>query len=205
MIKIAAYTRITNRSVVLNGEKIFTAKGENSLNLTELYRNRGIDYPKFFKMDNLAKSGFLGAELALRTLGLDTVTPKKGTAVIFMNSSSSLDDDIAYQQTIKSGENYFPSPSVFVYTLANIVTGEVAIRNKIMGESSFYIFEKFSANNMQSIIEQAFTNTSLDMVVCGWVEYLQGEMDVLVMAVQRDVVRGDEFNTLNINKLYDIK
>lgn len=202
MRKIVSYSRITDSEVVVNGLRVFFTDGDNGLNLTDLYRSQGIDYPKFFKMDNLSKSGFLGAELALRSLDIDRVEFRKDVAVVFCNSSSSLDDDIAYQQTIKSPENYFPSPSVFVYTLANIVTGEVAIRNKFMGESSFYVFDKFSAENMQNIVEQVFAYNPVKMVVCGWVEYLQGKKDVLVMAVQCDAVNGDDFNALNISKLY---
>ena len=42
-----------------------------------------------------------------------------------------------FQETIQHADSYYPSPALFVYTLPNIVTGEIAIRNKYYGETSF--------------------------------------------------------------------
>ena len=68
-------------------------------------------------------------------------------------------------------ENYFPSPSVFVYTLPNIVIGEIAIRHKIYGESSFYITEKFSAIQIFNSITDIFNTDKISSLLCGWTEY----------------------------------
>ncbi len=139
-------------------------------NLSQLYRNIGMSYPKFFKMDRLCKAGILGAEMLLKDYDFDHENVKADWGIILMNSASSLDNDRRYQETIAE-DNYYPSPAVFVYTLANIVTGELAIRHKIGGESSFYVMPKFDQNLMEEVIGQAFTaNPELTHIICGWVD-----------------------------------
>jgi 3-oxoacyl-[acyl-carrier-protein] synthase-1 len=138
--------------------------------LAQLYRNIGMSYPKFFKMDRLCKAGILGAEMLLKDYDFDHENVKADWGIILMNSASSLDNDRRYQETIAE-DNYYPSPAVFVYTLANIVTGEIAIRHKIGGESSFYVMPKFDQNLMEEVIGQAFTtNPELTHIICGWVD-----------------------------------
>ena len=130
-------------------------------------------------MDNLCKAGTLAAEILLRDVDFDRETVKPDWAVVLMNSASSLDDDRHYQTTIQDAENYYPSPAVFVYTLANIVTGEIAIRHKIGGESSFYVFPSFSEESEQRIIRQTFeANPELTHIICGWVDYDAGNCEV---------------------------
>lgn len=101
--------------------------------LVELYRRYAGDYPKFFKMDTLSRLGFIAAELLLKDEQVESV--------ILANRSASIKNDTDYLATIKEG-NYYPSPALFVYTLPNIVTGEIAIRHHIQGETSFYILDK---------------------------------------------------------------
>ena len=59
---------------------------------------------------------------------------------------------------------------VFVYTLPNIVTGEIAIRNKYHGESSFILLPEKSENAMDQAIERAFLDSETTSVLTGWVE-----------------------------------
>jgi hypothetical protein len=201
---IKSYCRITNKKVLLNGTEVPIIRSEepNSLWLNDVYRSFGIQYLKFFKMDNLSKAGFLGAELVCRDVGLDINVPNKDISIVCFNRSSSLDDDIIYQQTIQDKNNYFPSPAVFVYTLANIVTGEIAIRNKIMGESSFYITEKFSPKQISEAIYDIFRNNYVNGLLCGWTEYFKDNCDVLMMFITRNNKSGKEITTELISKLY---
>ena len=135
--------------------------------LNELYRRRVGDYPKFFKMDGLCKLGFLAAEFLLKDIPADV---KEDAAIILFNRSGSLAADRNYQRTI-GDVDYFPSPALFVYTLANIVTGEIAIRHKILGESSFYILDNKDDEEMAAIVDGTFHTSNPPMVIAGWVEY----------------------------------
>ena len=157
--------------------------------LAQLYRNIGMSYPKFFKMDRLCKFGILGAESLLKDYNFDRENVKADWGIILMNSASSLDNDRRYQETIAT-DNYYPSPAVFVYTLANIVTGEIAIRHKIGGESSFYVMPEYKQELIEEIIGQAFTaNPELTHIICGWVD-VDGENCEVKMGLYKRMDNG---------------
>ena len=62
-LSIKTYGIIAQGVVVKNGIEVFSSKEPIRNFLTTLYRHLDITYPKFFKMDHLAKLGFLSVEL----------------------------------------------------------------------------------------------------------------------------------------------
>ena len=92
-----------------------------------------------------------------------------------MSRSGSLADDKKHQSTIASAESYFPSPAVFVYTLPNIVTGEVAIRHKIYGETTAYILEEKNAEQIEQLLSLSLHDPATSCVIGGWLEYTDYE------------------------------
>ena len=138
-------------------------------NLTDLYRKYAGDYPKFFKMDLLSRLGFVATEMALQQEegAVSSEDIHEHRAVIFANRSASIKNDRDYEATIQP-DDYFPSPALFVYTLPNIVTGEIAIRHKYMGESSFYILDDES--QLLPLVEAVFQTTDTTSAIVGWVE-----------------------------------
>lgn len=114
--------------------------------LVELYRTHIGDYPKFFKMDPLCRLGLVTTELLLKQ------SPKADYGVLLFNRSSSLADDTAFQATIQDRGNWFPSPALFVYTLPNIVTGEISIRNHFQTETNFMVLDAPCAEVMAAQI-----------------------------------------------------
>ena len=139
--------------------------------LTKLYRQEVGDYPKFFKMDMLSRLGFIASELLLKREGKDRLNEDEHRAVILFNHSSSLQADTQYLETIKDDDNYFPSPSLFVYTLPNIVTGEIAIRNHYHGETSFYILAEEDTGLMQQVQQTALCDPMTESMMTGWLDY----------------------------------
>lgn len=196
MLAIKKYCRIDAGECRMNGQMVY---GSGNLTVREflsgLYRNTGIDYPKFFKMDVLAKAGFLVAELLLE--GTDTGDGQK-TGIFLSNCSSSLDTDRHYQETI--GEEYFPSPSVFVYTLPNIVLGEICIRHKIYGENTFFVSEEFQVKTLCEYTRAVFGETGMERALVGWLECCGESCNVLALLVEKQD-GGTEFNEENINRL----
>ena len=168
-MKVENHIIITPKATMLNGTKI------SEKDIMGLYREYCNDYPKFFKMDKLCQLGFIGAEILLNDY---SASEKENMAVILFNRNGSLITDRKYQGTIGEGD-YFPSPAVFVYTLANIVTGEIAIRHKIFGETSFYILSKFDNNIIDEIIESVYYTSNPQYILCGWVDY-ETDSDYLV-------------------------
>ena len=161
------WVKITPDSVVLKGEQLST-KAQGAALLTEIYRARINDYPKFFKMDELSKLGFIASELILQSG--DRHRDSEDRAVILFNRSSSVCNDRKYQETIQDSDNYFPSPSVFVYTLPNIVTGEIAIRNGYYGETSFYVLDHDDETLIQQALEASFLDGMTNSAICGWLD-----------------------------------
>src|SRR5690606_18865006 len=136
---------IRDNKVISGGKELFGSDSEDfSAFSKEAYKHFGVDYPKFFKMDNLSKLAFLGAEILLKNQNLNE--SDNDIALVLANRSSSLDTDYKYQQSITDKENFYPSPAVFVYTLPNICIGEISIRHKLYSENSFFIFEAFNAD-----------------------------------------------------------
>ena len=139
--------------------------------LTALYRQYVGDYPKYYKMDPLSRLGFIASELLLQAEGAERFVACDDRAVIFFNHSSSICADRQYLETIADPDNCFPSPSVFVYTLPNIVTGEIAIRNGYHGETSFYILPRRDERLMQQILQASCLDPMTQSILCGWLDY----------------------------------
>ncbi len=170
---------ITPQGVWLDG-KVFAIdkEGKQSSLLTALYKQIMGNYPKYYKMDGLCRLGFIASELLLkaeRDEGSFTEDINKTRAIVFFNRSSSIASDKKYLASIAEKDNYFPSPSVFVYTLPNIVTGEIAIRNGYHGETSFYILPHKNELLMQDIIETTFMDEQTTSVLTGWLDYEDSE------------------------------
>ena len=204
-IKITNYCRIFPHRELATRSMLFRCVPKPAdINhvLSDMYSHFQIDYRKFFKMATLSKAGFLAAELLLEDF--DREKPKEDMGIILFNHSSSLEADEAYQQTINDKDNYFPSPAVFVYTLPNIVVGEIAIRHKIHGETAFYITSRFQPALIEEIGKAAFACSGLKYLLTGWIEVSNDEIDVCMMCCEADGKRKMAFNARNIEKLYHI-
>lgn len=163
------YVHITSETVVLNG-KMLGHNEKGAALLTELYRSHIGDYPRFFKMDTLCKLGFVASELLLHSEGTERFVPRENRAVVFFNRSASMQADTAYQATIQDPQNFFPSPAAFVYTLPNIVTGEIAIRNKYFGETSFIVLPEYDAQIMEQQLQNVFQDLMITSILGGWLD-----------------------------------
>ena len=161
---------MTQDSVRVDGEELDTVSCGAEL-LTEIYKTRIGGYAKFYKMDRLSRLGFVASELLLQVEGGERFAESEDRAVVLFNHSSSADSDRRYMESIRDRENYFPSPSVFVYTLPNIVTGEIAMRNGYHGETSFYILPEKDARRMHDILQTAFSDSVTKSILGGWIDY----------------------------------
>ena len=167
--------RITPEGAWLDG-RLLPVKGEpneKSL-LTTIYKQMIGDYPKYYKMDGLCRLGFIASELLLQAEKTEETSIKelqRSRGVVLFNRSSSISSDKKYLASIADKDNYFPSPSVFVYTLPNIVTGEIAIRNGYHGETSFYILPEKNEEQMQTLIQTAFLDSQTTSLLTGWIDY----------------------------------
>lgn len=203
---IKSYCRIFDKKIIIDGDVAFHDVSPN--NFAEFskaaYKFFNLSYLKFFKMDNHSKLGFLGADILLRKYSSEISTLPENTGIVLANSSSSLDTDFTYYDSIKDRNNYFPSPSVFVYTLPNIVIGEICIRHKIFGENAFFVSEKFDVEFMHKYIAGLFETNKVERCLTGWVEMMDGKYDAALFLVDRSDKLDEackKFNVDNIKKL----
>lgn len=138
--------------------------------LTHLYKSSGCNYPKFYKMDGLSKLGFVASLLLAGRQG-ERPALDDGCAVVLFNRSSSIASDRKYLASIADKDNYFPSPSVFIYTLPNIVTGEIAIHHGLHGETSFYVIPQKDPEVQREIVEATLRATATRQMITGWIDY----------------------------------
>ncbi|MEW4922227.1 3-oxoacyl-ACP synthase [Algibacter sp. 2305UL17-15] len=169
---VIAYCHIKNNAVTLNGNTVLLKDSQIPFAKfsKQVYKEKGLAYPKFFKMDNLSKLAFLAAEFLLEN---NTINPKdkENIAIVLSNKSASLDTDRRHQETINDIENYYPSPAVFVYTLPNIAIGEISIRHRIKGENAFFVSNNFNEKLMEQYALSLIQNEKSKHILCGWVDF----------------------------------
>ena len=182
-LRIMHSVEITPSRVTIDGREC-PIEGEGADILTWIYKNHIGSYPKFYKMDRLSQLGFVASELLLAQ-----EDPRKGPctdrAVVLFNHSSSVCADRAFAQTIVPGEDYYPSPSLFVGTLPNIVCGEIAIRHGYHSETSFYIMSEKDESMINKVIQSTFLDKTVHSMVTGWVDYQDDEnFEAKVMIIE---------------------
>lgn len=171
-IKITNYCIFTNNSIVVNNDVlVYFESTDFDLNTKKIYKNLNIDYPKFYKMDCNSKLGFITVEV----LKQSTFEFSEDTCVTAYSKAGSLDTDKKFHETIKNSTDFYPSPAIFVYTLANIVIGEICIRNKIKGENFCFISEKFDINESIEFIETLLQDKVASTALLLWVNYDSSE------------------------------
>lgn len=179
---INSWCRIRNRQMIVNGQTVFEAPGaDDAAFLVDAYRHLNIGYPKFYKMDRLCQLGFLAAEAVLTAQpGVRAYAPE-AVGIVLANRHSSLDTDVRYQETVSA----LPSPSLFVYTLANIVTGEICIRHGFKGENTFFIFDRYDIPFLNDYIGQLLEQGDAEAVIGGWVDAWPGQYDAFIYLVEK--------------------
>lgn len=197
---ISHYVRIYEGRVWTDGRLFYEAPSPDLPEFLQgFYRHLGMQYPKFFKMDALCKASLLATELLLRQSG-KTELPGN-TAVILSNASSSLDTDLRHQASITGEGNFFPSPSVFVYTLPNITVGEICIKYGLKGENGFYVFPQFNAGFLASYIGGLFEDGKTELCIGGWVEVFENTIDILLFLTEAKE-KGIPFEPEELNKIF---
>jgi hypothetical protein len=180
-MKILASCKISDQGIYLNGEvqQKYTKETDNWKK--DVYSKMKLDYPKFYKMDALAKMAFLGFEL-MESVSSFEHFEDNDVALLFANRNSSYDTDLRFIESYT--EKGSPGPSLFVYTLPNILTGELAIRKKWFGENIFFIQENFDPEFFIDQINFYFRKGS-KACLCGWVDSANDKEECFLFVVEK--------------------
>ena len=198
---------VLNQGFVSVNCRVLEHESTGNALLSELYRNHIADWPKFFKMDTLSKAGFVATELLLKEIGVRRYESEEyiqGRSIVLFGSTASLCADRNYQETIQNKDNYYPSPALFVYTLPNIVTGEIAIRNHWRGESSFYVLETPDAVQMAFHLACAFQDSVTDSILAGWVDSsMNDDFQAFMTVISREDAADTAWLASQLEKMID--
>jgi len=198
---ITSCCRITEKNCLING-RIVAHKIEDSPEswFKQLYKHLALEYPKFYKMDMLSQAGFLASEYLKKEYPefINSYADDE-IALLFANQESSADTDIRFKDSYRDHKS--PSPSLFVYTLPNIVLGELAIRNKLYGENMFAVLPKFAPDFFLQY-GNILLSTGSKALMAGWLGVLDGKVEVSVFLVERDKDNRMPFSEENMIKCF---
>lgn len=158
---------ITPDSLAIDGQDVaLHCRGKEVLE--HIYRTYIGDYPKFHKMDSLSKLVFAASSLLVSRE--DDAQKDAMRSIVLFNRSSSIVADRQHVASYSGADGFFPSPSMFVYTLPNISIGEVAIRFSCKGETTMYILPHRDERTMNEIIESTFRFSPIRTMITGWAD-----------------------------------
>ena len=198
--RIMSYISISNNRITADGHLLFEKHNVSPRDFfNSAYDALEINCPRFFKMDNLCKSGFLAAEILMRQTKSEESYSAMETGILFSTANSSLDTDILYQASTLS----IPSPSLFVYTLPNIIIGELCIRHGIKGESACFIFDTFNAIFQADYLNALLDSAKIKTGISGWADFYNEKFEALFYLVGKSDSEALKKHTAeNIDKIY---
>ncbi|MBM3437472.1 MAG: 3-oxoacyl-ACP synthase [Bacteroidetes bacterium] len=201
---ISSYCVIRKGIVVTPGERIgFPDVANDGKFLKEVFKHIGGSYSKFYKMDRLCKLAYLASEFLLATDQHKKYDPEE-VALVFANSNSSLDSDLRHQKSIANRESYFPEPAVFVYTLPNIMLGELSIRHNLKGENMFFVSEKFIVDWIWDYTKILLDCSRHKACIFGWVDYTDvGFLAALYFVEPAMAISELEYTPDNLRKILE--
>lgn len=174
---------------------------ENNLTFAKvfkaIYKDLDVKYPKYFKMDSLSKLGFLSTEVLLQNKTLTENYKPEEIGIIVGNSASTYIMDSKHQASLDDKESYFPSPANFVYTLPNIMTGEICIRHKFKGENAVFISNTFDEQFIYKYANSLLLNNKLKACLVGYINIDNNDYEAFLMLIEN---YGDQVFDLNTLK-----
>lgn len=138
--------------------------------LSSVYKTSGLKYPKFYKMDLLSKLGFMTSTFLVESGALLKPYDPDKVAIVVSNSESSLETDHNYYNTISEPDHYYPNPALFVYTLPNLLIGEISIKYALKGESTFFVSRQPDFETLCTYCSWLLQNTDTQAVMTGWID-----------------------------------
>jgi len=191
-IHISGSVRIGNNTVK-SGDAAVVEAVQTVDFFSFLYEKLEIDYPKFFKMDALCKLGIAAAHVLLKDFDKSAYQPHE-LGIVLSNRSGSIEADINYFESSKT----FPSPSLFVYTLPNIVIGEISIRYGFKGENAFFISEQFDSEWIAFYVHNLMQYQGIKACICGWADVENDEYDARFFLIEQGKNNGLNFTADNM-------
>lgn len=158
--------------VIVNDSTFFSDKSADfGTFIREAFKSRGENNMKFYKMDDLCKLGYVAAAWLLD--GIEFGEEECG--MVLSGKYGCLDTDMKHQQIIDKEGDAASSPAVFVYTLPNVVAGEISIRHHIKGENTWFWSDDRTMSDLKHYASLMAGASDLRYCIIGHLDFLNGE------------------------------
>jgi len=186
---------VINRDVIARDNILSPLQGHHTPE--QLYTTLECSYPKFYKMDKLCKWAFVASEYLLAKNDLlYSETDKNKIAVVLATSHGCIDVDKRYFEGIA-----VPSPALFVYTLPNIMLGEIAIRRGFKGEQLCMVSEAFGPEELYFSVHRLLKQGGMDACLCGWADASDDGYDICLFWITNNGA-GLDITPAILNEIY---
>ena len=166
--------------------------------LPALYQARALNYPKWYKMDRLSQLGILAVDLLLKdSFNSEDYDPSE-VAIVLSNSHSSLDTDTRFVEQLTD----IPSPATFVYTLPNIMIGEIGIRHGFKGEQGCFVTAAPDVNFMEQYVQALFADGRTKLCITGWIDLFRDDYEAVLFLVGPETKDNSKHSAFNKENLY---
>lgn len=168
----SATVGINAGEVIVNDSVVFSDKSADfGTFIREAFKSRGENNMKFYKMDDLCKLGYVAAAWLLD--GIEFGEEECG--MVLSGKYGCLDTDMKHQQIIDKEGDAASSPAVFVYTLPNVVAGEISIRHHIKGENTWFWSDDRTMSDLKHYASLMAGASDLRYCILGHLDFLNGE------------------------------
>ena len=198
-VNISTYCTVSNHLVKVNGTEYFEGAPDEPNFLKALYQKLEMSYPKFFKMDDLSKLGVLGVELLkLHNPEISNYLDDE-IGLVFQTSKGCISSDLSHQEKVNKKS---PSPSIFVYTLANIVIGEISIKNKWFGESILFIAEENDTSSTINYLKSLILTNKSKCCILGIIDAYDNKTELKMALITKQEL-GIALNEQNLKAIFE--
>ena len=157
--------------ILLDDKVVFTSQSDDFQDfIRSAFKTVCAPNMKFYKMDSLSKLGYVASEVLLDGIEYG----EEDCGLILSGVYGSLDTDIRHQQIIDSETDASASPAVFVYTLPNVVEGEISIRHHIKGENTWFWSDDRTLSDVREYAALSMSAQDMKYCIVGHIDFLDG-------------------------------
>lgn len=148
-------------------------------------------------MDPLSRVAFLAAELLVAGI---PVADKHKVATVLATSSGCLEVDKKFEESRKE----LASPALFVYTLPNIMLGEIDIRHGFKGEQMCTVSGQPDPEWLLHYVTDLLQHRGTEACLCGYVEATAQTINATLLWVDQTHTGGTGFDLTTLISLFNL-